>query len=300
MLPVLLLTACGQFVPADQSAPSAESSFAAEVDLPTRDDLAEVDRLNHYSQDGLLRFHTADLTWGGGLARGVDYSGLLASVEARVTLADSLATLGSVDPAALATPDERLAFWLNLYNVWVLQGVLDTLAETPDYPGVESDDFRLFNTAFVQVGGRELTLNQVEHCVVRGDPQSFSLYVEDEETEAELWGWHDSLWEGGPVDARIHVGLNCASLSCPDLLDGAFQPSRLSEQLDEAAARFLAHPEKGAGPAGISTLFRWFDGDFEASHGGAASFIETHRIGGLDGVDLSATLPYDWSLNRLD
>ncbi len=297
---LLLLAACGQFVPAEQALTDASTdTIAADVELATRVELVQAERLAHYAQDGLLRYHTADVQWGGGAARGVDYDGILASAEARVTLADALANLGAVDPSALADRGERLAFWMNQYNVWVVQGIVTTLQADPDYPGVESDGWALFNTAFVQAGGLELTLNQVEHCVIRGDPQSFELYVEDPALADQLWAWHDELWDGGVVDARIHVGINCASVGCPDITAGAWQPETLDADLDAAAARFLAHPGKGAGPDGISTLFSWFAGDFEASHGGAAAFIDQHRAGGTSGVTLDSYLPYDWALNDL-
>ena len=94
-------------------------------------------------------------------------------------------------------------------------------------------------------------------------------------------------------------GSQIPSLGCPDLLDGAFQPATVDDQLDAAATRFLAHPAKGAGPDGISTLFSWFASDFEGSHGGAAPFIEAYRVGGTEGVRLDAYLDYDWSLNAL-
>ena len=296
---LLLLAACGQFVPADQALSDGNTALAADVNLATREELVAVEQLAHYSQDGLLRYHTGDVMWGGGTARGVDYAGILASAEARVTLADSLANLGAVAPAALQGQDEQLAFWMNLYNVWVVQGIVTTLEADPDYPGVESDEWALFNTAFVQVGGLELTLNQVEHCVIRGDEQSFELYVEDAAMEAQLWAWHEALWEGGVVDARIHVGMNCASVGCPDITAGAWQPATLDSDLDAAATRFLAHPGKGAGPDGISTLFSWFAGDFEASHGGARAFVEAYREGGSSGVNYDTYLPYSWELNDL-
>jgi hypothetical protein len=87
---LLLLAACGQFVPAEQALTDASTdTIAADVELATRVELVQAERLAHYAQDGLLRYHTADVQWGGGAARGVDYDGILASAEARVTLADA-------------------------------------------------------------------------------------------------------------------------------------------------------------------------------------------------------------------
>jgi hypothetical protein len=101
------------------------------------------------------------------------------------------------------------------------------------------------------------------------------------------------------VDARIHVGINCASVGCPDLGAGAWQAATLDADLDAAAVRFVDHPGKGAGPGGVSQLFRWFVADFEGSHGGVQAFVSRYRTGGDGDVDYDATLDYDWSLNDL-
>ena len=66
----LLLSACGQFVPAGSALNDGTSTLAADVELATREELAEVTHLNHYAQDGLFRYHVRDTQWGGGTARG--------------------------------------------------------------------------------------------------------------------------------------------------------------------------------------------------------------------------------------
>ena len=48
---------------------------------------------------------------------------------------------------------EKLAFWMNLYNAWTLQGVLDAQTSDPSYATVATDDFAVFDLALVQVGG---------------------------------------------------------------------------------------------------------------------------------------------------
>lgn len=295
----LLLAACGQFVPADQPLyiDTAATVTPVTIDLATRDELASSSALQHYGQEGLLRLHTSDETWNGGPMRVVDYSALVASAEANVTLADSLANLNSVDPLLLAGQEEKLAFWMNLYNLWVVQAAL-TSWDDPDFDGASSDDFALFNTAFVQVDGQSLTLNMLEHGLIRGHQGSMDYYfADDPDLRALVEAWHADLWQGAPVDARIHVGLNCMSRSCPDLPGGAWRAATLWTDLDAAAVRFVDHPGKGAGPDGVSTLFNWYVDDFTGSFGSVEAFVQAYRSTGDSDVDYGTYLTYDWSLN---
>jgi hypothetical protein len=105
------------------------------------------------------------------------------------------------------------------------------------------------------------------------------------------------VWGDTPPDARLHMGLNCASTSCPNLGPGAFQGDRVWDQLDILSTEFVDNTAKGAGPDGVSSLFSWFSNDFSDTFGSTTDFVEQYRTGGAQGVDFSTSLPYDWSLN---
>lgn len=264
------------------------------ADLSSGSDLSDQTTLRHFGLDAIFRLQTVeepegDVTW-----RLVDYASLVASAEATGTLSSYLAGLASVDPSDLATPEERFAYWLNAYNAWVLYGVAAKYAENPDYD-VESDGWLLFTTPFIEVGGLVLTPNDVEHGILRGWAEQ--AYA-DEATADRAHQWNEELWGGEAPDARLHMGLNCASWSCPNVPPGAFQGGRIDAQLDALATAFVDNPDKGAGPGGISTLFNWFGDDFAATFGSTEAFIETYRTAGLDGADTTTFLPYDWSLNE--
>ena len=109
-------------------------------------------------------------------------------------------------------------------------------------------------------------------------------------------------------EPRVHFAIVCASLSCPDLRPEPFVAARLGAQLDGQTAAFLGNPAKGLAPgadgrsARVSSIFKWFAGDFESS-GGVAAFIRAKaasdvavRIRALTDAGLSY-LDYDWSLN---
>jgi Protein of unknown function, DUF547 len=177
--------------------------------------------------------------------------------------------LAAFSPDTLATRAERLAFYINAYNILAIKVVLD------NWP-LESirDAGNLFRPVWKKtagtIGGRAATLDEVEHRILRplGEP-------------------------------RIHLAIVCASLSCPDLRREPYAAARLDMQLDEDARRFLRDPNKGvqvtADAIRVSRIFDWFGEDFAAG-GGIETFIRRYRDD-LPERPLRADLPYDWSLN---
>jgi len=301
---LLMLAACGQYLEADELVSECDQ-IEAEVSLASREDLETATTLGHYGLTGLMQAHTYDEQWAEGTVRSVDYSAMLGVPDAGQTLADTLANLAAVDPLALEGEAEAFAFWMNLYNAWVLQASLNQIAQDASWGGASASTWDgadtgtpwvMFVTRFVSVGGVQLTLNEVEHGVMRGDifPED---YADQPDTLALLQAWHAALWEDGVPDARLHMGINCASRSCPDLPNRAFTADNVYDLLDENAARFLAHPGKGAGSAGVSTLFNWFSGDFTASFGSTQAFVQQYREGGDSDVNYDAFLEYSWELN---
>ncbi|MDG1481522.1 MAG: DUF547 domain-containing protein [Myxococcota bacterium] len=303
----MMLAGCGQYVDAGETLVDGSVAIDVSVELPDRSEMNYATTLQHYGQSALLSAHTSwesvsvlqnDGAESAAEMRMVEYSELLNSIEARVVLADALANLAAVDPSTLASPNEQLAYWMNVYNLWVVQAILDRLSSDPAYVGVESDDFLIFTTAYIQVGEFALTPNQIEHAIIRGDDYAWENYFIDQpELLDQAQRWNADLWGGETVDARIHAGLNCASRSCPDLIAGAFRAETLDADLDALAAAFVNNPTKGAGPNGVSTLFSWYGADFEADYGSGEAFIAAHRDGGTDGVNMDSSLFYDWRLN---
>jgi hypothetical protein len=100
----------------------------------------------------------------------------------------------------------------------------------------------------------------------------------------------------------------CASRRCPVLRDEAYRGRDLDAQLDDAARSFLRDPARNRyDPASrtlsLSSIFKWFRGDFEAAAGTLPAFVaryageptaEALRRGGVR-VEF---LEYDWSLNE--
>lgn len=223
----------------------------------------------------LLKAHVRPGVVGGITLSLVDYG----AVKADPAYARALGALALARPEALASDAERIAFWINAYNLAAIKAVLD------QYPTKSiRDGGSLFSPIWKKkvatVGGTAYSLDDIEHDVLR---KAFK-------------------------EPRVHFAIVCASLSCPDLRAEPFDPARLDAQLDEQAAVFLSNATKGfrPGPDGktarVSSIFNWFGGDFSAS-GGVTAFIRARsspesagKLGALSDAGLSY-LDYDWTLN---
>jgi len=225
--------------------------------------------------DTLVKKHVGPTTIAGVRLAGVDYP----AIQKDPAYSKLVADLKSFSPATLKTPKEKMTFWINVYNIMAVKMVVD------HYP-VDSikDAGSLFGSVWKKkvgvVGGKEVTLNDIEHEILRkmGDP-------------------------------RIHVAIVCASVSCPDLRKEAYTADRLDSQLDDQMKRFLENPRKGLqvnhknGRILLSKIFDWFEGDFKAQ-GGVLKFVTAYAPAsaqkGLKNGKLKISyLDYNWNLNDL-
>lgn len=207
----------------------------------------------------------------------VAYSDLASSADWR-RLVDGL---DGVDVTALPGPHARLAFWINAYNVLVIDLVVRNypIDDIRDLGGLLTPVWKL---EAGRVGGRPVTLHEIEHGVLRplGDP-------------------------------RIHAALVCASTSCPSLRREPYSAERIPDQLEDAMQAFLADPRKGLAVdrarrrVRLSRIFDWFEEDFEAA-GGPLEYVS--RKAPKSERSWLAKPPeglrrdyfdYDWTLNDL-
>lgn len=153
------------------------------------------------------------------------------------------------DRARLTTDAQKLAFWINAYNVQMLQSVVAHPSATNVVEGAWADVF--FKTPF-RTAGLALTLDDIEHTLLRRQGRTPALRA----------------LQPARLDPRIHVGLNCAAVSCPALRAEAFTAARLEAQLNAAMRDFTASPShfRRSGEAFVlSSLLDWFGTDFDAA-----------------------------------
>jgi len=211
------------------------------------------------------------------------------------------ANLRAFDPAALPDRDARLAFWINLYNTLVLDGVIAL--------GVQRSvmerraGLAFFRQAAYVVGGLRVSCDDIEHGILRAN-RGHPYFP------GKQFGSPDPrlAWVIQPMEARIHFALNCASGSCPPLR--AYAPEKLGSQLDLAARNFLAADVQilpDARALRLSAIFKWFAEDFGGRQG-VIDFLLAHLPQGEDLRWLSGHRdrvslrykPYDWGLNSKD
>jgi hypothetical protein len=225
----------------------------------------------------------------------VDYTGLERGRAALDAVVASFAEPTANQERAW-TRDERLAYWINAYNLFTLRAIVD------HYP-IRSSVFTLQPRNSIRqidgvwtkltwhAAGRTLTLDDIEHRILRPEFK----------------------------EPRVHFAVNCASVGCPPLAADPYRPPSLDAQLDEAARRYLAS-ERGLRVEGntlrVTRILEWYGEDFVARFApeaeGKADRIERAirgvvvRFGPPAAADLARNpatkirfLDYDWSLNDL-
>ncbi len=158
--------------------------------------------VDHAVFDTLLRAHVRD-----GL---VDYDAFRDAAAFRRYLTSlARASLTGADD------DERLAFWLNVYNAYTIQ-LIATHGERESIRNINRTlgVLRLkgpWSEPLVRAAGRTLTLDEVEHRIIRKD-------------------FHDP---------RIHFALVSAAKGSPPLRSEAYTGAELERQLFDQGKRFL-------------------------------------------------------------
>lgn len=166
----------------------------------------------------------------------VNYEGLKKEIGG---LNDFIEQLGAVSPENkpewFASEDERKRYYLTAYNAFIL------FYATSAYPDRHALWSRLgmFKNKDIVLGGRKLTLNDLEHNIIR---KQFP-------------------------DPRIHFALNCGARSCPPLKAGVIAENATESELEEAARHFINDPgnvrfDESSMTLYLSKIFDWFAVDF--------------------------------------
>ncbi|MCZ6834920.1 MAG: DUF547 domain-containing protein [Planctomycetota bacterium] len=196
---------------------------------------------------------------------------------------DAVARFGpATTPGRFATPEDRLAYHLNVYNAIMLRRWLDAGAGRSGGDSNAKVHKAWFFFDLWLVDGKRISLDALEQRIIRPTYQ----------------------------EPRIHFALVCGAMSCPSLLDEPFVGERLDDQLESLGNRWLKEPDglhvDEDGVVWMSSIFQWYLDDFEAM-GELAGVIDrflddedSRRSAALDAAQNGRIqfLPYDWSINR--
>ncbi len=233
-----------------------------------------MDRIDHSAWDAILRKY-------------VDSNGMVAYRALNGTSADVraldayLQTLSTASPRIRASRDGQLAFWINAYNAVTIRGILR------EYPTTSIRNhtaklwgYNIWKDLQLYVGGQPYSLDQIEHDILRNI---------------------DEPW--------IHFAIVCASIGCPRLLNEAYVPSRIQQQLETNARDFFARSQNFRYDQRnrrfyFSSILSWFGEDFGSNQAAQLRKIaqwlptEAARQAGMQNAVSVSFLDYNWNLNE--
>lgn len=156
--------------------------------------------------------------------------------------------------------DTGLAFWINLYNA----GTQLLVARRPDLYESSLRTVRFFRANCVTVAGTELSLDDIEHGILRGSQSKYGLGYVPRLFPNPL----EKRYALDTVDPRIHFACNCGAASCPAIR--YYEPETVDDQLELAAETYLESTveyDEAAGVVRVPRVFLWYRGDFGGGSG---------------------------------
>jgi len=206
----------------------------------------------------------------------VDYSGLAKEPRWKRLLSK----LAEMDPSRLGSREEKLAFWINAYNIFAIDLVI-LHSPVKSIRDIGSFFRPVWKREAGRIGGRGYSLDEIENEILR--PMK---------------------------EPRIHGAIVCASISCPNLAQTPYRAPGLDAQLDASIRAWLARPEKGLsldrakGRLELSRIFKWFAEDF-GGRKGVLEFVQKYApepnsawlAANLQRVSVSY-FDYNWNLNQ--
>jgi hypothetical protein len=161
------------------------------------------------------------------------------------------------------------AFWINAYNIGVIKGII------ANYPTKSPLDIAgFFDKTTYNLGGKIITLNDIEHKLLRGNFK----------------------------DARFHFVLVCGAIGCPPLINEAYMPVKLEAQLETQTTMalngdFLKVDSKKK-KVEASEILKWFKDDFTMNGTKEIDFINKYRTEKVPENSKISYFPYNWNLNK--
>ncbi len=206
--------------------------------------------------------------WSSILSKHVSSSGVVdykAMVGKRGAIQDYLDELASLPPKADWSRNEKMAYWINLYNAATVKLIADNY-------GIKSitelDGGSPWKKKRVKSGAKLLTLDEIENAILRPE-----------------FG-----------DARIHFAVNCAAKSCPPLMNKAWMPGSLDADLDRMTKKFVNNSKYNqieSKKAKVSKIFEWYAVDF----GDLRTYLNKYSSTQIKSGTKIEYNEYDWSLN---
>lgn len=193
----------------------------------------------------------------------VDYKGFKKEAAA---LQSYLNVLATNLPQKSWTKNAILSYWINAYNAFTVQLILD------HYPikSIKRID-NPWDREFINLGVKKYSLGEIEHKILRK-----------------------------MNEPKIHFAINCASFSCPNLTNYAYTENELDKQLETAAKSFINDTTKNSVTTDkieISSIFNWFSSDFK-TNGTLIDYLNNYSSIKINKGAKVKYKEYNWNLNE--
>jgi hypothetical protein len=174
--------------------------------------------------------------------------------------------LASKTPTENWSKKEKLAYFINVYNANTIKLIIE------NYPLKSIKDIKNpWSKNRIKIGNKDFSLEDIEHDILRK-----------------------------MNEPRIHFAINCASLSCPKLLNTAYTSENVEQLLDKATKEFISNSEKNIiseQNLKLSKIFKWYKSDF-TTNGNLIEYINQYSKVKIHRDATITYLEYDWNLNE--
>ena len=191
-------------------------------------------------------------------------------------------SLRTFDMSVLKTKNEKLSFWINVYNMLAIYGVMRELKKNPGfakkgYNGL-INKIKFFYLNKYEVSGKKYNLMDIENILRKKCKEP-----------------------------RIHFALVCGAGSCPILKDGLYSSTDIDKELDVAAELFINSTngtilDKENKTIYLSWIFKRYGRDFGDDKDSVVRFIARYHYekdyieNNMDELKVKY-MDYDWGLN---
>ena len=181
----------------------------------------------------------------------------------KLALDKTLKYLTNVPPTDEWHRNERLAYWLNVYNLHMISMLIE------NYPVeniLDLHEGKIWKVKNLLIGGKKYCLDDIENDIIRKELQ----------------------------EPRIHFALYSGAMSSPDLLNDAFTPSNMNQNFEFLTKRFINSDKNSITKekANLSMVFDWYKTDFKDIR----AFINKYSKVKIQGNTEITFLPFDWRL----
>lgn len=187
--------------------------------------------------------------------------------------------------SALQSDEEKIAFWINLYNAY-------TQISLQKNPAQYKTRSKFFGSKQIEIAGSAFSLDDIEHGILRRSKIKWGLG----HLNKLFPGKKEKALRVDQLDYRLHFALNCGAKSCPPI--AFYTPENINRQLDLAMNAYLkseAEYDEAGNTVKLPAIMSWFRRDF----GGKKKMIALLQELSIVPVNKRPSIQfnkYDWTL----